>query len=133
MLRQHVVRHRRAAPAAGRPDDARAAFTKAIAGVPRHAMAHAGMAILNGDADGLLARLTSAGGSLPPVDAAMARAACLVARGDAPAAARVVEAALIAALPGNVGWLLPIDPLLEVHRAPDVWAPVLQLLRDRAA
>jgi DNA-binding winged helix-turn-helix (wHTH) protein len=112
---------------------ARAAFTEAIARVPRHAMAHAAMAILDGDADRLAARLPSAEGSVLTVDAAMAQAACLVAQRNAPAAARVVDQALIVAPPGNAGWLVPLDPLLDVRRAPDAWAPVLQRLRDRAA
>jgi len=52
--------------------------------------------------------------------------------------AAFVEAARIDALPeapppGNAGWLLPVDPLLNVQRDPGVWLPVLAKLRKRAA
>lgn len=40
--------------------------------------------------------------------------------------------ALAAAPHGNAGWLIPIDPLLGVHRAPDAWNDVLLQLRVRA-
>jgi Protein of unknown function DUF86 len=40
--------------------------------------------------------------------------------------------ALLAAQPGNAGWLVPIEPLLRVWEAPDVWAPVLQILGKRS-
>lgn len=67
------------------------------------------------------------------IDAAMAHAALLVARGSIPAAARLLADALAAAPPGNAGWTIPIDPLLDVQHDPGAWAGVLQLLRDRAA
>jgi hypothetical protein len=45
---------------------------------------------------------------------------------------RAVDEALTAA-PADAGWLIPIEPLLGVHRQPDVWTPVLARLRARAA
>ena len=43
------------------------------------------------------------------------------------------EAALADAASPSDGWLLPLEPLLRVHSAPEVWAPVLARLRARAA
>ena len=48
-------------------------------------------------------------------------------------AAQVMDGALAAAPPGNAGWLLPVEPLLNVSAHPDVWASVLSRLRARAA
>jgi hypothetical protein len=48
-------------------------------------------------------------------------------------AATVLEQALAAAPPGNAGWLVPVEPLLNVWANADVWAPVLSRLRSRAA
>jgi DNA-binding winged helix-turn-helix (wHTH) protein len=110
------------------PGAARAAFQEAIARIPRHPMARAGIAILSGDA------ATAPDSNQPlSIDGAMAHAGWLVAQGDTPSAADIVGAALAAAPPGNAGWLIPIDPLLGVRDAPDAWAVVLQQLRDRAA
>ena len=63
----------------------------------------------------------------------MARAVALVAAGDADGAAQVVEAALSSAPAGNAGWLVPIEPLLKVQSSRAAWAPVLGVLRVRAA
>jgi hypothetical protein len=48
-------------------------------------------------------------------------------------AARLVNEALTRAPAGSAGWLLPVEPLLNVSAAPDVWAPALARLRTRAA
>ena len=53
--------------------------------------------------------------------------------GDPEDAMRLVEHALSVAPSGNAGWLLPIEPLLNVASAPDTWAPTLARLRTRAA
>ena len=50
----------------------------------------------------------------------------------AEAAARV-HAALQAAPSGSDGWMLPVDPFLNVGTHRVEWAPVLALLRDRSA
>ncbi len=108
---------------------ARTAFEAALALVPRHGMALAGLDILSG-------------APAPPWDeahphasvgAAMAQAARLHAAHDTVAAARILGDALAAAPPGLAGWTIPIDPLLRVWEAPEVWAGVLQILRDRAS
>ena len=44
-----------------------------------------------------------------------------------------VDRALASAAPGSAGWLVPVEPLLQVAKAPDAWAPVLGRLRARAA
>ena len=46
---------------------------------------------------------------------------------------RVAAVTLTAAPPGNTGWIVPVEPLLNVAAAPDVWTPVLARLRTRAA
>jgi tetratricopeptide (TPR) repeat protein len=48
-------------------------------------------------------------------------------------AAALVLAALHAAPAGSSGWMLPVDPFLHVAAHPAAWAPVLALLRSRAA
>jgi hypothetical protein len=48
-------------------------------------------------------------------------------------AVQVLDGALASAAPGNAGWLVPVEPLLNVSATPDVWAPVLARLRTRAA
>jgi hypothetical protein len=53
--------------------------------------------------------------------------------GDPEDAMRLVDHALTVAPPGNAGWLLPVEPLLNVAAAPDTWAPALTRLRTRAA
>jgi hypothetical protein len=96
---------------------ARAAFAEAMARVARHPMAHAGHGRRRGSAGVVQSR---------------ARAAVLVARGGASAAADVVERALASAPPGASGWTIPIEPLLRVQDAPEAWARVLSALRMRA-
>ena len=65
-------------------------------------------------------------------------AAAVAAVGDALAgrhaeAAARVHAALRAAPSGSDGWMLPVDPFLNVGAHPIEWAPVLARLRDRSA
>lgn len=124
----------------GNHDAARAAFGETLARVGRHPMAHAGLAILHG-ADGRAAAARVVGpddvavseaGGARPVEAAFARAALLRWAGDVPGAVGLVAAALRAAPSGNAGWLLPIEPLLGVASARDVWAPALAVLHLRA-
>ena len=107
---------------------ARTAFEQAIARIPQHAMAHAGLALLSSE-QAANAPLTSA----LSVDAAMTRAVTLVAAGDTAGAAQLVGALLASAPPGNAGWQVPIEPLLNVQQARAVWASVLGVLRMRAA
>jgi hypothetical protein len=63
----------------------------------------------------------------------MARTAVIAASGDQTAAVELVSAALSAAPDGNAGWLLPVDPLLNVQRHDAHWRPVLATVRGRAS
>jgi len=115
----------------GDKDAARAAFEEARARVAQHPMARAGLAILDGRF--AEAAALAASGIALSVDHAVALAAVLVHAGDVAAAAALVLRALEAAPPGSAGWTIPIDPLLRVKDAPDVWRDVLGLLRERAS
>jgi DNA-binding winged helix-turn-helix (wHTH) protein len=112
-----------------RRQDATAAFQQALARVPKHPLARLGLGILERGAP--MPALT--GVSAPSFDAALTQAALLVVAGDVQEAMRLVENALTAAPPGNAGWLIPVEPMLNVAVAQDLWAPVLARLRTRAA
>lgn len=119
----------------GRKEEACAAFTRATARVALHPMAHVALA-----AAGLLDHASSApapsfasGRSIPLVEAAMAQAAQRVLAGDHDSAGRVLADALANAPPGNAGWTVPIEPLLQVARNPAAWTLALARLRNRAA
>lgn len=101
---------------------------EAIRRVPRHLMARAGLNLL-----GQPAEPDRAAPNANAVDAALARAVLLVANGDAIGAARLVDAALAAAPPGHAGWLIPIEPLVNVQRDRAAWTAVLAWLRTRAS
>jgi tetratricopeptide (TPR) repeat protein len=117
---------------AGDSDAARAAYAAALTRAPRHPMARAGLAILDGHADRLAAAYLPDRDARLHIDEAMARAAILVHVGRADAGADLCHRALAASPPGNAGWLLPIDPLLRVARDTTPWTRVLDLLRRRA-
>ena len=65
------------------------------------------------------------------VDLAMARAALLLDAGSSTLAAAAVTEACAATV-GSAGWILPIEPLVGVQRAPEVWRVALATLRGRA-
>jgi len=119
--------------------DARAAFQEAIARLPIHPLARAGLAAL-------AARASTAGHQGPldhqaageplSVDAVMAHSVfAVVSRGEAGRAdaARLIDRALMEAPAGSAGWLLPIEPILGVYDNADLWAPAMARLRIRAA
>jgi tetratricopeptide (TPR) repeat protein len=107
---------------------ARAAFEEALTRAPRLPMAHAGLALTGAP------RMNDASSPAPlRVDVAMARAAVIAASGDQAAAVELVSVALSAAPDGNAGWLLPVDPLLNVQRHDTHWRPVLATVRGRAS
>jgi len=110
-------------------DAAVAAFRQALARVPKHPLARLGLGILERSAP----MPAAAGVSAPSLDAALTQAALLVLSGDLQDAMRLVEHTLTAAPPGNAGWLIPVEPMLNVSLAPELWAPVLARLRSRAA
>jgi DNA-binding winged helix-turn-helix (wHTH) protein len=122
--------------------DARVAFARATERVASHPMARVGLAAA--DTRSAKARAERERGAIAqdrtamafaersPVDAAIFQAAQLVAAGDHAGAARIVDEALAGAPAGNAGWLLPIEPLLNVAARPDTWARALAHLRNRA-
>lgn len=117
----------------GRQAAAGAAFVRASELVGGHPLARVGLTAV-----GTTGALASADSSVPrqpdsPVDAAIAQAALLVTRGDHAKAARLVDGALEAAPLDSAGWLLPIEPLLNVADRAEVWVAPLARLRNRAA
>jgi DNA-binding winged helix-turn-helix (wHTH) protein len=114
----------------GRNDLAAAAFAAALARVPGHRMARVGLAAATSPASAIDADITLTDTST--IDDAFLAAAVQVLRGSPHDAAALVERAFAAAPPSNAGWLLPIEPLLNVGAAPDAWAAPLARLRVRA-
>jgi DNA-binding winged helix-turn-helix (wHTH) protein/Tfp pilus assembly protein PilF len=125
--------------------DARQAFEKAIDRVAVQPLAHVALAAVSEAAGAprvppgtsTFALRTMADGSAPlaragAIEAAIWRAAVLTLRGEQAAAAEAVRTALAEAPPGNGGWLLPVEPLLNVAAQRDVWAATLERLRIRA-
>ena len=109
-------------------DKAVRGFEEALARVPRHPLARLGLSMMHPGGETAPARV-----SAPSFDAAIVHVAQLVLAGDATSAARLLDHALAAAPSGNAGWLLPVEPLLNVSAATETWAPVLARLRSRAA
>jgi DNA-binding winged helix-turn-helix (wHTH) protein/cytochrome c-type biogenesis protein CcmH/NrfG len=123
----------------GDPKAAVAAFDSALKSVPGHPAASAASAALSGEAhrppsrarlDGRLTHLRKQGSS---VEAAMTEGIYEALIGRHEQAARLVHAAVEQAPAGNAAWMLPVDPLFHVGAHPRLWAPVLTLLRSRAA
>ena len=106
---------------------ARAAFDETLARVPLHSLAHAGLAVPGATSERDRPSAGPAG-----FEAVLARAVLRVASGDESGAAEEVATALAAAPPGSAGWLLPIEPLLNVARDPTAWTVALATLRTRA-
>lgn len=119
----------------GRTPHARAAFEQSLARVAAHPLARVGLAALGAGQTGSPGADATATvhAVVPGLEAAMARAAVLVLKRDPDAAARLLDGALAAAPPGGAGWLLPVEPLLNVSAHRVVWSPVLARLRARAA
>jgi len=120
----------------GRREEARDAFNQALERVAIHPMARVGLAASTSSDAREVTRAATAAYRTPMIgslDAAMARALPLVLAGAHKEAARLLDGALADAVPGNAGWLMPVEPLLNVTADPAVWAPVLARLRTRAA
>lgn len=130
------LRHRRL-------DRAGAAFAQALARVPAHVMARLGAAVAQGEVRGsqvptLPGPADSPAGRQTALQArslemAFAQAGARVLAGAAEDGAQIVDRALAGAAPGNAGWLLPIEPLLRVTAAPEVWQAPLARVRGRAS
>ena len=114
------------------PEDAARAFEQVIARVPNHRLAlNVLLTARHGDRPS-----TSYGISVPAggaFDEHFGAAIGLSATGNTAFAAELLDRALVAAPAGNVGWLVPVEPLLNVSANPDVWSSVLARLRARAA
>jgi len=110
----------------GRTIEAASAFRQAIARVPRHPGAQVGLAFSEGIG---LDRSESAASS---IEAVFANAAALIRKGGADEAAARIERTLAEAPPGNTGWLLPVEPLLNVAADPARWSRALASLRSRS-
>jgi DNA-binding winged helix-turn-helix (wHTH) protein len=120
-----------------RTADARVAFARAIERVASHPMACAGLAAI-GALDRVPALPVAAspvpiGGRTTSLDAAVFQAAGLAVAGAHGEAARIVDGALAAVDGGDAGWLIPIEPLLQVTAHADIWSRPLARLRNRAA
>ena len=125
----------------GDPAGADAAFHEALQRVPGHRPSIAGLSIRP------LASIaqTEAGGSLgfSPADVASVDGAIGVAimatwldehldQTALPGAVGFLDHALASVEPGSDGWILPVEPMLNVAARPDVWAAVLARLKARA-
>jgi tetratricopeptide (TPR) repeat protein len=66
------------------------------------------------------------------IDLAVAEAIRLARAGRHLDAAQTCTNALTEAPPGPAGWLLPVEPILNPTARPDMWAPALAILRNRA-
>jgi DNA-binding winged helix-turn-helix (wHTH) protein len=138
--------------------DARTAFEQARARIAHHPLAGIALAVLDGSMDsqralegglhggptpavrmdvGPAAVSSIAAADLPMgnphgVEVSIAHGVAMTLQGDPAGAAQLVEASLSGAPPGNAGWFLPVEPLLQVAgRA--AWVPALERLRLRAA
>ena len=122
-----------------RNDDVRGAqdaFAETFRRVPGHLFATAAAAALNGGSEARLrveGAVNAARSRGAIVDAAMAQAIDATLGGDPQRAAEIVGEALTAAPPGSAGWILPVDPILDVGANPQVWAPPLAQLRIRSS
>jgi len=106
-------------------DGAQAGFHECLRRVPTHPFARAALGM-----DPSAAHQGSA------VDAAIAKAVACVGRDDVQgcdAEAAEIERALMEATTGNAGWLLPVDPMLNLPSRPETWLGVCGWLRRRAA
>jgi DNA-binding winged helix-turn-helix (wHTH) protein len=123
--------------------EAASAFRQALERVPGHPMARVGLMLgaavggpATGDAAGAAATASALEVSrLPPIDAALARAALAGSAGAVTldAAVNALNAELVKAAAGQAGWIIPVEPLLNVASRAQVWRPVLATLRARAA
>jgi tetratricopeptide (TPR) repeat protein len=110
----------------GRTTEAASAFHQAIARVPFHPGARVGLAFSEGP------ELNRGESALSSIEMVFAEAAALALKADGDRAAARIERALEQAPPGNTGWLLPVEPLLNVAANPGRWSRALARLRIRS-
>ena len=95
--------------------------------MPGHPCATAALAFLSHPS-----RVTLERPDVSTLEAATAYAVRLALVGHPHEAACACADALTCAAEGSAGWLLPVEPLLRPTAHPDLWAPVLAPLRERA-
>lgn len=113
--------------------EAQQAFAQALERVPNHRLVV--MVLTAQSLSRMSADQLSSVASVPtnaPFDQVFGAAIAVDLMGQAAFAAQLVDGALTSAPPGNAGWLLPIEPLLNVSKNPDVWASALSRVRARA-
>ena len=116
--------------------DAATAIDRAIDAVPGHAAALAARYAFDPNpqaAASFQSRLAELHAHGTPVEAAMAEATHRTLTGHPDRAASLLHEVLTRAPADSSGWVVPVDPLLHVRAQPELWAPVLALLRSRAA
>jgi DNA-binding winged helix-turn-helix (wHTH) protein len=113
--------------------EAQQAFAQALERVPNHRLVLAVMKAQTVAAVGTTTTVPLSLSEERPFDEHFGGAVAMSLLGHAASAPRVIEVALASAPPGNAGWLIPVEPLLNVSANPEVWAPVLARLRTRAA
>jgi DNA-binding winged helix-turn-helix (wHTH) protein len=129
--------------AASDPAGAADAFRLALETLPRNGRALVGLyealrrTTLAGEAQRLLPQIDRAIQELVAGErmgeAALVKAAALIARGDADDACRVLQQLLETAPPGQAGWMIPIDPALAPLRTHPHYPDLMALLAARAA
>jgi DNA-binding winged helix-turn-helix (wHTH) protein len=124
----------------GRRTDAIGAFEHALERVPAHLLAMAGLSIALDPSpareawhENIRRRVAQLGSAGLMVDAAMGLAALHTGSGAPDEAGQVLHEALGAAPGGSAGWLIPVDPLLNVAGREHAFTHVLARLRTRAA
>ena len=124
----------------GRPSDAAGAFEHALERLPAHLLAMVGLSVVcdpSPEREVLHAAIARRIGQLAEaglvVDAATGRAAMAAGTGGPEDAAPLLDQALGAAPGGAAGWLIPVDPLLNVTAREQAFAQLLARLRTRAA
>jgi tetratricopeptide (TPR) repeat protein len=103
--------------------DAEAAFRQALTIAPSHLFSVAALG----------ERLPARDPSDPrTMDVVIARAVALARGGRHREAAQIYIEGLDRAGTPNAGWTLPIEPILQPFERADIWAPVLEKVRQRA-
>jgi len=110
-----------------RADDAVEAFKRALGHRPGHLPAAVALAALS--RSGQMPTVPDGAGSF---DAVMVKTVILALGEKHEAAARLCVDTLGREQPGSAGWLLPVEPVLNVTARRDIWADALALLRNRA-
>jgi DNA-binding winged helix-turn-helix (wHTH) protein len=115
------LRHRRKA-------ESRDAFDRALERVSKHPLARLGRAA----AEGMPAASPDASTPARSMEEIFCNAVRSVLAGSPVDGARMIERALADAPSSSAGWLLPVEPFLNVHASPAVWESALGRLAKRA-